>query len=181
MEILIRVTLGTRRESGILLVFLTRLALLEAPAQANKIKHLQVLTIIRKFVIIYNVYTIGVCMSKSIVKEVRELKPKDTASKYYGPEPLIKSQPITVEEYNSTMGKFFNWYNYFYGKKEVEVKYKGRKIRAMIYYMTDHYGYGHPSESYLNTVIEGYLENKVSVYQLNQALEELDNEYYIGN
>ena len=57
-------------------------------------------------------------MSKVTKLEVRELKPKDTATKYYGPEPLIKTQPITVEEYNGAMSKFFNWYNYFYDYKD---------------------------------------------------------------
>jgi len=57
-------------------------------------------------------------MAKSLIaKEVRELKPKDTATKYYGPEPLVQTQPITVEEYKSVMRKFFNWYNYFYDYK----------------------------------------------------------------
>jgi len=59
-------------------------------------------------------------MSKVTSKEVRELKPKDSATKYYGPEPLVKTPLITVEEYNSAMGKFFNWYNYFYDHKDAK-------------------------------------------------------------
>ena len=61
----------------------------------------------------------------------------------------------------------------FYGKKEVEVKYKGRKIRAMIYYMTDHYGFGAPSEGYLNMVVEGYRSHNMPIMQIVQALEDI--------
>ena len=61
----------------------------------------------------------------------------------------------------------------FYGKKEVEVVYKGKIIRAMIYYMTDHYGFGPPSEGYLNMVVEGYHSHNIPIMQIVQALEDI--------
>ena len=61
----------------------------------------------------------------------------------------------------------------FYGKKEVEVEFKGKPIRAMIYYMTDHYGFGAPSEGYLNMVVEGYHSHNMPIMQIVQALEDI--------
>ena len=65
-------------------------------------------------------------------------------------------------------------YPHFYGKKEVEVIYNGRNIRAMIYYMKDYYDYGIPSRSYLDMVVEGYRQHNIEVSQIVDALEELE-------
>lgn len=65
-------------------------------------------------------------------------------------------------------------YPNFYGKKEVDVIYNGRKIRAMIYYMKDYYDYGIPSRSYLDMVVEGYRQHNIEVSQIVDALEELE-------
>lgn len=65
-------------------------------------------------------------------------------------------------------------YPHFYGKKEVDVIYNGRKIRAMIYYMTDYYDYGIPSRSYLDMVVEGYCHHDMKISQIVEALEELE-------
>jgi gamma-glutamylcyclotransferase (GGCT)/AIG2-like uncharacterized protein YtfP len=73
-------------------------------------------------------------------------------------------------------------YPTFYGKKEVDVKFKGRKIRAMIYYMTDeHYATGFPSEHYLKMVSEGYVEHDIGTEQIIKALEEVEDAYCYGN
>ena len=61
----------------------------------------------------------------------------------------------------------------FYGKKEVDVTHDGRKIRAMIYYMTGRDQPAQPSESYLNMVTQGYSEHNINIMQLVTALEEL--------
>ena len=65
-------------------------------------------------------------------------------------------------------------YPNFYGKKEVDVIYNGRKIRAMIYYMKDYYDYGIPSRSYLDMVVEGYNQHDMMISQIVEALEELE-------
>ena len=65
-------------------------------------------------------------------------------------------------------------YPHFYDKKTVKVKHNGRKVDAMIYYMTNHYGVDYPSKHYLDMVIEGYLEHRISVVQIDQALEVVD-------
>ena len=65
-------------------------------------------------------------------------------------------------------------YPNFYGKKEVDVIYHGRKIRAMIYYMKDYYDYGIPSRSYLDMVVQGYHQHNMMISQIVEALEELE-------
>lgn len=70
-------------------------------------------------------------------------------------------------------------YPTFYGKKEVDVWFNNKKIRAMIYYMTDHYGLGYPSESYFNVVMNGYTDHNMDLNQLDYALQDLDYEYCI--
>ena len=64
-------------------------------------------------------------------------------------------------------------YPNFYGKKEVSVKYNGRKIRAMIYYMKDRHAVAPPSQQYLDTVADGYDDHGMDLTQLVDALEEL--------
>ena len=51
--------------------------------------------------------------------------------------------------------------------------HRGRKIRAMIYYMTGRDQPAQPSESYLNMVTQGYSEHNINIMQLVTALEEL--------
>lgn len=64
-------------------------------------------------------------------------------------------------------------YPNFYGKKEVDVMYGDRKIRAMIYYMAGNDELAMPSESYLNMVVQGYSEHNINIIQIVTALEEL--------
>jgi len=65
-------------------------------------------------------------------------------------------------------------YPNFYGKKEVKVNHDGRIIRAMIYYMKDLHEHRWPSRHYLDMVIEGYEDHDISLYQITDALGELD-------
>lgn len=67
----------------------------------------------------------------------------------------------------------------FYGKKEVSVIYNSKPIIAMIYYMKDFYKQSLPSESYLKTVTEGYLENNMNIEQIYTAIDEVsEHEHY---
>ena len=63
-------------------------------------------------------------------------------------------------------------YPTFYGKKEVDVQYGDRKIRAMIYYMAGD-ELAIPSQSYLDMVVQGYSEHNKNIMQNVTALEEL--------
>ena len=59
----------------------------------------------------------------------------------------------------------------FYLKKNVDVMFGGRRVTAMIYYMTGHYKQAFPSEYYLSTVINGYVEHDVEVDQIEEAFD----------
>lgn len=61
----------------------------------------------------------------------------------------------------------------FYGKKEVTVSFKGKKIIAMIYYMKDLHNFNTPSEFYLNSVVEGYYNHNMKITPIVDALEDL--------
>lgn len=64
-------------------------------------------------------------------------------------------------------------YPNFYNKKELLVNWQGQKIRAMIYYMQDYFGYAAPSQHYLDTVTQGYFQHNMPIMQIVGALEDL--------
>ena len=109
----------------------------------------------------------------STMMKFKPLNPKSPDTKYIGLEPTWREQP--TEERFTALTRAFNWYNYFYGKKEVDVVFKGRKLRAMIYYMTDFYRSGLPSASYLKMVTEGYIDHDLNVDQIYNAIDEVDS------
>ena len=61
----------------------------------------------------------------------------------------------------------------YYNKREVQVKYNGKTIRPMIYYMCSGFGYAAPSEHYLNMVVEGYSKHNIPILQIITALEDI--------
>lgn len=54
----------------------------------------------------------------AVAKSIKPLNPRSPDTKYVGEEPNWRSQP--TENRFSTMTRAFNWYNYFYGKKEAK-------------------------------------------------------------
>lgn len=64
-------------------------------------------------------------------------------------------------------------YPHFYNKKEVLVQWNNKTIRAMIYFMPRGFELSMPSESYLNTITEGYSQHSMDVLQIIKALEDL--------
>jgi hypothetical protein len=72
-------------------------------------------------------------------------------------------------------------YPFMYDKKEVRVRYKNQKIRAMVYFMTPGAKLGYPSRYYLDMVTDGYIDHDMAQDQIYAALENLtDYEYYTG-
>ena len=74
-----------------------------------------------------------------VVAMPRQLNPRSPDTKHVGEEPIWKTQPTDTRI--SAMSAAFNWYNYFYGKKEAKDmiavyleshgrKAEGRKIRT---------------------------------------------------
>ena len=49
---------------------------------------------------------------------LKPLNPRSPDTKYVGEEPLWRNQP--TEDRFTALSRAFNWYNYFYGKKEAK-------------------------------------------------------------
>ena len=54
----------------------------------------------------------------AVAKSIKPLNPRSPDTKYVGLEPTWKNQP--TEERFSTLTRAFNWYGYFYGKKDAK-------------------------------------------------------------
>lgn len=54
----------------------------------------------------------------AVVKSIKPLNPRSPDTKYVGDEPLWRTQP--TENRFTALSRAFNWYNYFYGKKEAK-------------------------------------------------------------
>jgi len=64
-------------------------------------------------------------------KAIKPLNPRNTDTKYVGDEPAWKTQP--VEDRATALSRAFNWYNYFYSKKEAKdmiAEYLDRRDRS---------------------------------------------------
>jgi len=54
----------------------------------------------------------------AVAKSIKPLNPRSPDTKYVGDEPLWRKQP--TEDRFTALSRAFNWYNYFYGKKEAK-------------------------------------------------------------
>jgi len=54
----------------------------------------------------------------AVAKSIKPLNPRSPDTKYVGEEPLWRTQP--TENRFATLTRAFNWYNYFYSKKEAK-------------------------------------------------------------
>lgn len=63
----------------------------------------------------------------------------------------------------------------FYLKKEVDVVWQNKKIKAMIYYMADRYAPSLPSEYYFDMVLQGYKSHGMHFKPLYNAIEYVRN------
>jgi hypothetical protein len=58
----------------------------------------------------------------------------------------------------------------YYSKKNITVEFQGKRIQALIYFMRDREQESLPSQSYLDLVVQGYMENDLCADQLRQAI-----------
>ena len=61
-------------------------------------------------------------------------------------------------------------YPEYYTKKNLNVKYKDKVIKAMVYLMQEKTSENMPSQNYFELVVQGYRQNKLDITQLEQAL-----------
>ena len=90
-------------------------------------------------------------------------------------EPLMgNSVPVLVwdvqERDELSLDRYEGFPN-FYRKELLDIELNGEMVSAMVYVMNDGYGFGAPSDYYLNTIAEGYASAGFDTEVLDQAVE----------
>ena len=65
----------------------------------------------------------------------------------------------------------YEGYPNYYFKKNIMVTIEGKKKKAMVYIMNNNQLPGKPSEQYIETILQGYLDNDMDIHILNKSLE----------
>lgn len=65
----------------------------------------------------------------------------------------------------------YEGYPFFYDKKMMEIKLNGETVDAMVYIMNDGHEIGMPSQTYLNTILDGYDSAGFDPSAVEKALE----------
>jgi gamma-glutamylcyclotransferase (GGCT)/AIG2-like uncharacterized protein YtfP len=65
-------------------------------------------------------------------------------------------------------------YPFYYDRKSVKVMYNDQEIDAIVYFMQPGRYPSLPSEFYLKTLIDGYIEHNIDVSQIERALIEAE-------
>lgn len=60
----------------------------------------------------------------------------------------------------------YEGYPYLYNKKYISLHVDGKKVQAMIYIMTPGHSLAHPSDTYYETIKQGYRDFGFNVHQL---------------
>ncbi|PYG84796.1 gamma-glutamylcyclotransferase (GGCT)/AIG2-like uncharacterized protein YtfP [Ruminiclostridium sufflavum DSM 19573] len=89
--------------------------------------------------------------------------------------------PIVLWEITAECEKaldIYEGYPKLYVKEEVEITTKDGTIKAMVYVMSKQYEQllAEPSGHYINTIWQGYLDNKLPLIKLREAIAENRNE-----
>lgn len=92
-----------------------------------------------------------------------------------------KSVPVALWELQPRDEKLLDRYEGYpshYFKEDLPVKINGEEITAMVYIMNLKQQFGLPSESYYNTVRQGYKDCNLDLNVLNDAVNESAEKYY---
>lgn len=65
----------------------------------------------------------------------------------------------------------YEGYPHYYFKKNIMVNIDGRKRKAMVYIMNERMPPGRPSDSYIETIRRGYLDNNMDISILEKSIE----------
>ncbi|MCD8364708.1 MAG: gamma-glutamylcyclotransferase [Clostridiales bacterium] len=66
----------------------------------------------------------------------------------------------------------YEGYPAYYYKKDIMVNIDGHKKKAMVYIMNERFRAGRPSSSYVETIVQGYMDNGFDQSYLNDVLWE---------
>ena len=72
----------------------------------------------------------------------------------------------------------YEGYPSHYFKEDLPIKINGEEVTAMVYIMNLKQQFGLPSESYYNTVRQGYKDCKLDLNVLNEAVKESAEKFY---
>ena len=65
----------------------------------------------------------------------------------------------------------YEGYPGYYFKRNIMVTIDGKKRKAMVYIMNEKYLPGRPSEPYVKTILQGYVDNDMDIRVLKKSLE----------
>ncbi len=65
----------------------------------------------------------------------------------------------------------YEGYPHYYFKKDIMVNIDGRKKKAMVYIMDEQQLPGRPSDNYIETIRQGYINNDMDISILEKSLE----------
>lgn len=88
-------------------------------------------------------------------------KPKSTV-------PVLVWEIQPADEYRLDI---YEGYPYYYFKKNIMVYINGKKRKAMVYIMDERQLPGRPSEQYINTIRQGYINNNMDLDILEKSLK----------
>lgn len=57
----------------------------------------------------------------------------------------------------------YEGYPHYYFKQNIMVSIEGKKKKAMVYIMNKRYLPGKPSDQYINTILQGYIDNNIDI------------------
>lgn len=65
----------------------------------------------------------------------------------------------------------YEGYPHYYFKKDIMVTIAGKKKKAMVYIMDEKQLPGRPSTQYVQTILQGYIDNHMDINIFNKSLE----------
>lgn len=90
-------------------------------------------------------------------------------------EPMAGAEtPVLIWDIHPSDWRALDWYEgypHFYDLKNINIRIGGETRNGLIYIMNDGYEYGTPSDHYLNTIYEGYIDAGIDTELLEQAVE----------
>ena len=82
--------------------------------------------------------------------------------------PVLVWEIQSIDEYRLDI---YEGYPHYYSKKNIMVDIEGRKKKAMVYIMDEQQSPGKPSESYIETIWQGYIDNDMDINIFKKSLE----------
>ncbi len=76
-----------------------------------------------------------------------------------------------IEKSDEIRLDIYEGYPHYYFKKNIMVYVEGKRRKAMVYIMNENQNPGIPSEHYINTIRQGYIDNDMDLDILEKSLD----------